>query len=80
MVHRIARNWPLLGTGRGAENEPATAVYNVRMYQRQPWIQVIMKAAERPTVFWTLLQFSKRNGIDDYVFLQPTTDLHAKKK
>ncbi len=25
-------------------------------------------------------QFSKRNCIDDYVFLQPTTDLQAKQR
>ena len=36
MMHRIARNEHLLGTRRGVESDPATAVYNVRMYQTQP--------------------------------------------
>ena len=89
MVNRIARNWPLLVTRRGAENEPATAVYNVRMYQRQPWIQVIMQAAERPSRCYSFLKemesmimsfcnqqltSTKKRNVKD-IFLQPSRNL-----
>ena len=40
-MHRNARNWPSLGTRKGVESEPVTAVCIVRMYQKQPSIQVI---------------------------------------
>ena len=56
MVHRIARNWSLVGTRRDDENEPATVVSNVRMHQRQPLIQVIMQAAERPSRCYSFLK------------------------
>ena len=49
MVHRIARNWPLLGTRRGVESEPVKAVCNERMYQTQWKIQVIVRAVEGPS-------------------------------
>ena len=36
MVHRIAGNWPSLGTRRDVESEPVSAFCNLRIYQTQP--------------------------------------------
>ena len=76
MVHRIARNWPLLGTRRGVENELVTAVCNVGLNQTA----VISGDNASSKTFLELLQFYKSNRINDYVVLQPITDLHAKIK
>ena len=56
MLLRIARNLRFFGTSRGVESETFTAICNPRMYQSQPYIQVIMRAVERPSRCYTFLQ------------------------
>ena len=74
MVRRMARNWILFGTRICAESEAVTTICNMRMNQTKPKIQVIMRAVEHPSRCYSFLKDI------DYVFLQPTTDLHAEKK
>ena len=56
MLHRTALNWRFLWhESRRVEGEPVTAVCNVRIDQRQSYIQVIMRAVERPSRFYSFL-------------------------